>query len=387
MTKILLVTRGLPLHGLGGMETITWDLAKAFALAGAEVTVLTTAAPGFTTHAVVEDVAIHFLDAPSGRYSPEWWRESAKAYSACYANSIDVVLSVSAGARSIGRVKTLRRPLMLIQAHGTAWGELRSKLISKNPIAWLKSIKNLFAMIEDSAYRNFDAFIAVGKQVEKDLKGFPTQYVTGKKPIYLISNGVSEAHFAFNADHRRERRAALGLNDNDRLVLSASRLHQQKGIVEGLEGFLVAAKNDPNLHLAIAGSGPDEARIKSHVDRSELKERVHFVGLVPRHDLPRLLSAADVFLFTTLVTEGLPLNLLEARASGLPIVASQSVSSSKFGSIPVQPTQPDSVSAGIIEACSQISSRKNLLPPEFSLSKSSEIYLSLFDDLMKGKQI
>jgi glycosyltransferase involved in cell wall biosynthesis len=70
------------------------------------------------------------------------------------------------------------------------------------------------------------------------------------------------------------------------------------------------------MHLVIAGSGPKEAEL-----RATAPEGVTFLGNLDRHSvLPRLYASADVFVFSSL-TETLGLVILEAMASGLPVIA------------------------------------------------------------------
>jgi glycosyltransferase involved in cell wall biosynthesis len=71
-------------------------------------------------------------------------------------------------------------------------------------------------------------------------------------------------------------------------------------------------------HLAIAGSGSDEAALRALAARLQVAGRVHFAGF--RGDIQPLLEAADAFVLASL-WEGLPVSVLEAAAAGLPVVA------------------------------------------------------------------
>lgn len=75
----------------------------------------------------------------------------------------------------------------------------------------------------------------------------------------------------------------------------------------------------PDSVLLIAGEGPLESDIKGLVDRYGINDKVFFLGF--RADIPELLNALDVFVLPSL-REGLCLALLEAMASGLPVIAS-----------------------------------------------------------------
>lgn len=65
--RILIVTRSLPDHGLGGMEAVAWDIAKGLAERGHTVRVLTTQAPSLEQGTARNGVLIHPLPTPALR--------------------------------------------------------------------------------------------------------------------------------------------------------------------------------------------------------------------------------------------------------------------------------------------------------------------------------
>ncbi len=98
-------------------------------------------------------------------------------------------------------------------------------------------------------------------------------------------------------------------------VLYAGRLTQEKGIELLAAGFLNAHRRDPRLHLVLAGGGPEESQLRSH-----LGEHATFLGWLEREALAQTYASADVFLFAS-QTDTFGQVLLEAQASGLPIIA------------------------------------------------------------------
>jgi len=74
----------------------------------------------------------------------------------------------------------------------------------------------------------------------------------------------------------------------------------------------------PRLKLFFVGEGPLETELRAEVTRRGLGESVRLLGR--RHDVPRLLAGADIFLLPS-VTEGLPGVLIEAGMAGRPAVA------------------------------------------------------------------
>jgi glycosyltransferase involved in cell wall biosynthesis/predicted metal-dependent phosphoesterase TrpH len=98
-------------------------------------------------------------------------------------------------------------------------------------------------------------------------------------------------------------------------ILYAGRLTREKGVELLADAFLAARARDPRLHLVLAGGGPEE-----DVLRERLGGHATFLGWLSGEALPRAYASADAFLFAS-VTDTFGQVLLEAQASGLPIVA------------------------------------------------------------------
>jgi glycosyltransferase involved in cell wall biosynthesis len=98
-------------------------------------------------------------------------------------------------------------------------------------------------------------------------------------------------------------------------VLYAGRLTKEKGVELLADAFLTAARQDPRLHLVLAGGGPEE-----HTLRERLGDQATFLGWLGGQDLARAYASADVFLFAS-QTDTFGQVILEAQASGLPVVA------------------------------------------------------------------
>ncbi|HEY4829544.1 MAG TPA: glycosyltransferase, partial [Solirubrobacteraceae bacterium] len=115
---------------------------------------------------------------------------------------------------------------------------------------------------------------------------------------------------------RRERSAAPDGGALDTInVLYAGRLSKEKGVELLADAFLEAHRQDPRLHLVLAGGGPEEDLL-----RRRLGDRATFLGWLSGNDLARVYASADVFLFAS-STETFGQVILEAQASGLPVVA------------------------------------------------------------------
>jgi glycosyltransferase involved in cell wall biosynthesis len=380
--KVLMVSRALPFHGAGGMESVAWDLARALARLGCAVTVLTTEAPGLVDRSSVEGVAIRMVAASPRRYSPEWWRGSLDVYRASLADT-EVILSVSAAANAIVTAKgRARGPVAVFQAHGTSSGEFLSKLRSGSPRSMLGSARNLYwGLFKDGAYRRYDALVAVGAPVLRQLTQLPTRLLVAGVSVHLILNGVDQAQFGFDAGARARVRGALGLPLASRVMLSIARLHPQKGFMPGLEAFAAAHRQAPDLRWLIVGEGPLRAELEAAIVERALGDSVRLVGPAARAEVPGYLSAADALLFPTLRVEGLPVSVLEALASGLPVITSRSGADAALPVVRVDPRDPVALAGAIAAACPSGLDRPTLLPAAFTLDHMAGAYIALFQAL------
>jgi glycosyltransferase involved in cell wall biosynthesis len=96
------------------------------------------------------------------------------------------------------------------------------------------------------------------------------------------------------------------------------RLTPEKDIPTLLHAARRVVVTQPGFRLVIAGSGPCASELKDLSTRLRIAEVVEFPGEV--RDVPKLLRKASMFVLPS-ITEGLPLTVLEAMASGLPVVA------------------------------------------------------------------
>ncbi|MBM3671695.1 MAG: glycosyltransferase family 4 protein [Actinobacteria bacterium] len=144
-------------------------------------------------------------------------------------------------------------------------------------------------------------------------------------PTLVLPPGVDPDRFRpVAAEVRAATRAQFGIPIEAALVLGVSRLVPRKGFdvvldaVHGLDG----------VHVAIAGTGRDEQRLRRRARR--LGDRAHFLGRVSDADLPALYACADVFAmlcrdrWAGLEAEGFGIVFLEAAACGIPVVAGRS---------------------------------------------------------------
>ncbi len=110
-------------------------------------------------------------------------------------------------------------------------------------------------------------------------------------------------------------------------LLFVGRLVEKKGVVHLLRAFAIARRTRPDIQLLIAGSGPDERRIRDLADELGISDGVCFLGPISHHDLPRLYREASAAIVPSVVAtggdqEGFGLVIVEAMGCGCPVVVS-----------------------------------------------------------------
>lgn len=118
---------------------------------------------------------------------------------------------------------------------------------------------------------------------------------------------------------RKEVRAEFGVQDDEIVVGTVSRLIEQKGLPYGLHAFALAAERYPQARLVIIGDGPLRPLLERQARALKLGDRVRFMGW--RADGARMMAGLDIFLMPSLY-EGFGLVLLEAMAQSVPVIGS-----------------------------------------------------------------
>ena len=103
-------------------------------------------------------------------------------------------------------------------------------------------------------------------------------------------------------------------------LMYMGRLSYEKNLTTLLDAFALVLQQDPDVTLAIVGDGPERLGLRAHANRLKIGHAVTFCGMLQGEDLVHALQEATLFL-TASLTENMPLSVLEAMASGLPVIA------------------------------------------------------------------
>ena len=139
--------------------------------------------------------------------------------------------------------------------------------------------------------------------------------------IDVIPNGVDVQ--PFQSVTQPISRQQLGFDEDDILLTYMGRVGPEKNLPFLLRAFSGIAKTYDNVNLLVLGDGPERENLEDRVKVMGMTDRVIFTGMIPYPELPAYMAAADAFV-TASVTEVHPLSVIEALASGLPVVGIQS---------------------------------------------------------------
>jgi|Deesub1362B_J571_1020462.scaffolds.fasta_scaffold01241_3 glycosyltransferase involved in cell wall biosynthesis len=141
--------------------------------------------------------------------------------------------------------------------------------------------------------------------------------VQQSEKIRYIPNGVDTERFKPDPEARHVLRTELGVEDAF-VWLAVGRFSPPKDYPNLFRAFARVVQEHPETRLWAAGEGPLRPAMEEFVQKLGVKNQVSFLGI--RHDVPELMSAADAYVLSS-AWEGMPMVLLEASATGLPIVA------------------------------------------------------------------
>lgn len=138
-----------------------------------------------------------------------------------------------------------------------------------------------------------------------------------KKKLTTIVNGIDESVYEISID-QRQKKIEIGIEEDSYVLGLGVRLVEQKGVSCLINAMMRIRKKVPNVILIIAGDGEYKPELEKLVAELGLDAHVKFLG--PRKDIPELLKIMDLYVLPS-YSEGLPMVILEAMASGCPIVS------------------------------------------------------------------
>lgn len=312
---ILVMTRIVPSHSLGGMQKQTMDLCSGFVASGHQVTLLTTGRKDGVEQENYNGVNIIFLSGSKpGYYSRKWNSMCRKKIVEIHQNSpIDVIHSQSMGANGV--LKWAKKNSVPIAStwHGTSLTEIPTFFASASyhPRYW----HWLFIMPTTMLMRYFTMDLAVRKASRKITLVSPTleknMKFLAKDKVITIPNGIELPKVVAKPSTKPIECIAIG------------RMEKEKGIHYAI---IAIANLPPKLQrgvlLNVVGEGTYLKDLKKLAAKLNVESSVKFHGRTDDSTLQKIYQNSRIHLMPTTRQEGLPLTILEGMANSMTTIAS-----------------------------------------------------------------
>jgi len=199
----------------------------------------------------------------------------------------------------------------------------------------------------------------------------------------IIPNAID-----FELFSKAERSEADGLR-----VLVVGRLNAAKAIEDLIDGFALVSPDLPRATLTIAGDGPERSALATQSQRLGLSDRVRFLGFVEHDRIADVYRDADVFVLPSL-TEGMPVAVLEAMASGLPVVFTDTGGAEELlnGNGCLIPKRDPKAIAGVLKDLAsdrqrrtQMGKRSRSIASAYAWDNVMAQYISLYEQVIQGE--
>jgi len=291
--------------------------------------------------------------------------------------SIDVVVCQFRRPIPIGVLAAMvskRKPKVVGVLHGIVGGK----------VGLARKVLNYFI------YRRLARLISVSNNGAADI----IKHNIGLKSsdIVAVQNGLDCQRFLLPRNEIKTQ-VIKEIDENDFVFAMIGRLAPVKNHVRLIHAFNIAAENVPNVKLLIVGSGPLEAQLKGIAAELPSQSKIKFLGF--REDIPALLKCIDVYLMPS-AREGLPMALMEAMVSGVPVITSdiggmkELVGETKCGYL-IDPDSIDNMAAALAKMLAHSSAErmvmgeagKTRILDNFTAETMAEGYEAIYKQLMK----
>jgi glycosyltransferase involved in cell wall biosynthesis len=205
------------------------------------------------------------------------------------------------------------------------WGSIATSLTGVALVSTLNSwyagehggnIKGrIYQGIESLTNRNLDLYIAVSRQIEKQLleSGIP------QSAIAFIPNAI-EVNLDDIKGDRKWLKKQFPIPEDSVVCCAVGRLVQVKGYDQLIQALAHVRQEVPKLRCIIVGDGELRTELEKQVVECELDGQMHFAGMRDRAEVLSIIKASDFFVMPSR-SEGTPVALLEAGALGCPVLA------------------------------------------------------------------
>lgn len=173
-------------------------------------------------------------------------------------------------------------------------------------------------LLQKSIYRHATDFFACSEAAMHWF--YPEELIAGGM-VRVLANAVDAQKFRYCPEKRLQMRRQLNI-ENKLAIVCVARFRPEKNQIFLMDVLREMLKLRNDVVFIFAGEGPCENDVKNKAKEYGLEEHTHFLGMCT--NVPDILQAADAFVLPSL-WEGLPVTAIEAQASGLYCVVSDSL--------------------------------------------------------------
>jgi len=182
-----------------------------------------------------------------------------------------------------------------------------------------------------------------------------------------------------------------GISSDAKVILYVGRLDPQKAPGDLLTAFAGFAERVSDFHLLLVGDGPLKAVLQQRVSQLPCASRIHFAGW--QSQIPELMKAADCLMLPSL-WEGMPNVVLEAMASGLPVIStdvdgvSELIQPGEQGTL-VTPGSPREIQEALLDLSTRTSvyqkmagNAQDTVKKEFTWNSIAQKYEQIYEKIL-----
>jgi len=321
--KLCILTRSLPVHRTGGLETHTWDLARGLAKRGCRVFLLTTCPPPGSAAPIEKNITLEYIRGTKPAvYTPLFFsRLKGRLLSLHAREKFDLVHSEGLAGLTFHPPEGL--PLVTT-LHGTLFSETPLHREQFKTYSLPEKIGLIFRyrwrILIRPLYRRFVnrcsiVFVDSNFSHDETLREHPDI----KEKLRIVPLGIDVSNPpSLDVKSARKR---LGLPLDDVIIFTLSRLEKMKGADLALDA-LDYLKNKNFLYL-LGGEGRMREALEARISKEELAY-VKLLGRIPENQLGDYFTASDLFIYPEISQPAFGLVSVEAMFHGTPVLASAS---------------------------------------------------------------
>lgn len=230
-----------------------------------------------------------------------------------------------------------------------------------------------------------DYWFACSEKAAEHLYG--NDYLTYQH-YYTIPNAINAEKYLFSDDVRNRIRKENGLSDGDFLCGHVGSFTSPKNHAFLIDIFAAVLRQKPNSRLLLCGDGPLRASVEEKAKKMGIYDHIVFRGIV--RNVNEYLMAMDVLVFPS-IFEGFPVTVIEAEATGLPVVLSDVITKEVDvvdGVYRQSLTQEPNEWANTICSIKEVDKGKNnalIVKSKYNMRTAASMVMDIYKEIMKTK--